>query len=176
MGNAADIPIWINLVIIITIITLLIIIIKILLKKFPQNKIINKINQVFIGIIEGFKTIKILKNKQLFLLHTFFIWSLYLLQVYIGFQAMEGISQLGIKAAFSVLSLTSLAMIVTPGGIGSFPLFVMKTLLIYSIANPLGKAFGWMMWGVSTGIIIIAGVVCLLIIPYLNRKKNEIST
>ena len=89
---------------------------------------------------------------------------------------MEGISQLGIKAAFSVLSLTSLAMIVTPGGIGSFPLFVMKTLLIYSIANPLGKAFGWMMWGVSTGIIIIAGVVCLLIIPYLNRKKNEIST
>ena len=41
--------------------------------------------------------------------------------------------------------------------------------------NPFGKAFGWLIWGVSTGIIIIVGVICLLIIPYINRKKNEIS-
>ena len=100
---------------------------------------------------------------------------LYLLQVYIGFWAMEGTSHLSIKAAFSVLSLASLAMIVSPGGIGWFPLFVMQTLLIYGIAGPLGKAFGWLIWGVSTGIVIIVGLICLLIIPYINRKKNEIS-
>lgn len=106
---------------------------------------------------------------------TLLIWTLYLMQVYIGFWAMEGTSHLSIKAAFSVLTLATLAMIASPGGIGWFPFFVMETLLIYGIAAPMGTAFGWLIWGVSTGIIIIAGVVCLLIIPYINRKKNEIS-
>lgn len=175
IGDKAGIPIWVNLLIIIFITGLLIVAVKILFKKFPQNKIISKTSLFIKGIAAGFKTIKQLKKKRLFLMHTFFIWLLYLLQVYIGFHAMEGTSHLSIKAACSVLTLASLAMIVTPGGIGSFPLFVMETLLIYSIASPLGKAFGWLIWGVSTGIVIIAGVACLLIIPYINRKKNEIS-
>jgi hypothetical protein len=175
LGKTAGIPIWANALILIFIIALSVIIIKILFRKYPHNKIIYKINLFLKGITEGFKTIRQLKKKRLFLLHTFFIWSLYLLQIYIGFQAMEGTSHLSIKAACSVLTLATVAMIITPGGIGSFPLFVMKTLFIYNIASPLGKAFGWMIWGVSTGIIIITGLICLLILPYINRKKDEIS-
>ena len=175
IGNSDGIPVWVNGLIIIAIIVIIIICINILFKKFPQNSIISKTNLFLKGIGEGFKTVKSLNNKKQFLVLTFFIWLLYLLQVYIGFWAMEGTSHLSIKAACSVLTLASLAMIVTPGGIGSFPLFVMQTLLIYSIAGPLGKAFGWLIWGVSTGIVIIVGLTCLLILPYINRKKDEIS-
>ena len=175
IGDTAGIPVWANFLILIFIIAAIIIFTKQLFKKYPQNKLVSKINILFKSIGEGFKTIKTLQRKKLFLLHTFFIWALYLLQIYIGFQAMEGTAHLGIKAACSVLTLATLAMIATPGGIGSFPLFVMETLTIYSIASPVGKAFGWLIWGVSTGIIIIVGVTCLLIIPYINRKRNEIS-
>jgi glycosyltransferase 2 family protein len=175
IGKSEGVPVWVNGLIILAIILILMISIKILFTKFPQNKLISKTNLFLKGIGEGFKTVKTLKKKKQFLLLTFLIWMLYLLQVYIGFWAMEGTSHLSIKAAFSVLSLASLAMIVSPGGIGWFPLFVMQTLLIYGIAGPVGKAFGWLIWGVSTGIIIIVGLICLLIIPYINRKKNEIS-
>jgi uncharacterized protein (TIRG00374 family) len=175
MGQTAGIPLWANLLIIIGSIVILIVFIKMLFKKYPGNKIISRINLFFKGIGAAFRTIKQFRKKRLFLFHTFLIWALYLLQVYIGFQAMEGTSHLDIKAAFAVLTLATLAMIATPGGIGSFPLFVMETLTIYGIAGPLGKAFGWLIWGVATGIIIIAGVACLIIIPYINRKKNEIS-
>ena len=101
---------------------------------------------------------------------------MYLLQIYVGFHAMEGTFHLSIKAAFSVLTLATLAMIITPGGIGSFPLLVMETLTIYGIAQPVGKAFGWLIWGVSTGIVIIVGFTCLILLPLINSKKNEIST
>ncbi len=175
IGSTSGMPAWVKILIIILIIAAIIFLTNLLFKKFPQNKLVNKINLFFKGIGEGFKTIKNLQTKKLFLLFTFFIWALYLLQVFIGFQAMEGTAHLSIKAACSVLTLATLAMIATPGGIGSFPLFVMETLTIYSIANPVGKAFGWLIWGVSTGIIIIAGLVCLLIIPYINRKRDEIS-
>ena len=137
---------------------------------------LNKINSFLKGIIEGFKSIEHLKHKRAFILHTIFIWAMYLLQIYVGFYAMEGTAHLSLKAAFSVLTLATLAMIATPGGIGSFPIFVMQTLLLYGIAAPLGQAFGSLIWGVSTAIVLIAGSLALLLIPYINRKKHEISS
>ena len=98
---------------------------------------------------------------------------MYLLEIYLAFLAMNGTSHLPIEAACSVLSLATLSMIATPGGIGTFPIFVMETLLIYGIAAPLGKAFGWVIWGVSTGLIILIGLLSLLAIPYLNRKTSK---
>lgn len=175
IGSSSGMPLWLKLVIVLAIIAAFLLMIKYLFKKYPHNKIVNTVKNFLKGIVEGFKTIKNLRQKKLFLLHTFFIWALYLLQVYIGFSAMEGTAHLSIKAACSVLTLATLAMIATPGGIGSFPWLVMEILTIYSIATPLGKAFGWLIWGVSTGIIIIAGVACLLLIPYINRHKNESS-
>jgi glycosyltransferase 2 family protein len=86
---------------------------------------------------------------------------------------MESTAGLGIKAACAVLSLSTLAMIVTPGGIGSFPIFVMETLTMYSIADTQGQAYGWLIWGVSTIIIIVTGLIALLVLPYINKKKNE---
>ncbi|MFN8246808.1 MAG: hypothetical protein U0T56_10550 [Ferruginibacter sp.] len=122
---------------------------------------------------KAFSTIRRLRHSRAFILHTLFIWSMYLLQIYIGFYAMDGTDHLSVKAAFSVLTLATLAMIATPGGIGSFPIFVMQTLAIYGIAHPLGKAFGWLIWGVSTSIMIIAGCIALLLLPYMNKQKNE---
>jgi hypothetical protein len=64
-------------------------------------------------------------------------------------------------------------MIVTPGGIGSFPIFVMQTLLIYGLTNVQGKAFGWLMWSASTGLIVLVGFVSLLLLPILNKKEKN---
>lgn len=171
-SQSSDMPFWLQLIVTGGVTTLFILLIKFLFKKFPGNKIIIKINNIIKGIGEGFRTIKNIKNRKAFLIHTGFIWLMYLSQIYIGFKSMDGIDHLGIPAAFSVLSLATLSMIITPGGIGSFPIFVMQTLSVYSIAAPLGKAFGWLMWGVSTGIILIAGLICLVALPYINRNKT----
>jgi uncharacterized protein (TIRG00374 family) len=170
IAQAEGLPIWAKLLIAILIIILIIFTIKWLVKKYPANRIIVKLNNFFRGIGAGFTAIRNLKHRRLFVLHTLFIWSMYLLQIYIGFYAMEGTSNLNLKAAFSVLSLATLAMIATPGGIGSFPFFVSQTLAIYGISFSLGKAFGWLMWGVSTGIVIVAGVMALLLLPYMNKN------
>lgn len=169
-------PVWGKLLLVVFMVILIIIFIKYLFKKHPHNKIILKINNFLKGMGEGFRSIKNLRHIKAFVLHTLFIWAMYLLQIYIGFSAMEGTANLSLKAACSVLSLATLAMIATPGGIGSFPIFVMETLLIYKVDSHHGLAFGWLIWGVSTGIVLIAGLLSLVLIPYLNRKKNEISS
>ena len=91
-------------------------------------------------------------------------------------KAMDATAHLGIKAACTVLSLSTLAMILTPGGIGSFPIFVANTLLFYHIANTNGAALGWLIWGVSTAIVIVAGLLSLVLLPYLNKKTDALHT
>ncbi len=173
MAQSKGIPIWARLIFVIGIIVIIIYFFRLISKKFPHNKILLKLNGFIKGVMDGFKTILRLKKRKQFLAHTLFIWSMYLLQIYIGFYAMEGTAHLGIKAAFAVLSLATLAMIATPGGIGSFPIFVMETLLIYSVASPLGKAFGWLIWGANTAIVIVVGLIALMLLPYFNKHKKE---
>lgn len=169
-------PLWAKGLIFLALLAVMLLFLKLLFRKFPGNKIIVKINNFLKGIGEGFKSIMKLRHRRSFIIHTIFIWTMYLLQIYIGFYAMEGTSHLGIKAACSVLSLATLAMIATPGGIGTFPYFVKETLAMYFISNALGTAFGWLMWGISTGIVIVGGLVALLLLPYINKnKKHEIS-
>lgn len=142
-----------------------------IIKKNPQNKLINKINLMIKGVFEGLSTIKHMKKKGAFLMHTIFIWCMYLGQIYLGFWGLDSTASLGIGAACSVLSLATLSMIVTPGGIGSFPIFVMQTLMIYGLTSAQGKAFGWLMWSASTGLIVLVGFVSLLLLPVLNKKQ-----
>jgi hypothetical protein len=95
---------------------------------------------------------------------------MYLLEIYIGFSALSATSHLGIIEACSVLSLATLGMIVSPGGIGAFPLAVQEVLLIYNVDN---VSFGWLIWGVSTAIVIVVGLTCLGLLMYKNKKLNE---
>ena len=175
---APGFPLWGKLLIVVAILAVIFYFLKFLFKKFPGNKIIVKINGFITGLAEGFASIRHLKHRRSFIIHTFFIWTMYLLEIYIGFFAMEGTAHLSIKAGFSVLSLATLAMIATPGGIGSFPIFVKETLLIYGISATLGIAFGWLMWGIFTGIIIVSGLLALLLLPYMNKNKinHEVSS
>ncbi len=175
-SRSSGFPIWGKMLILLAFFAAVYYGIKYLFKKHPGNRLIFKINNFLKGIIEGIKSIKNLKHRKQFLLHTLFIWSMYLLQIYVGFSAMQNTSHLGIGPAFTILSVATLAMIVTPNGIGTFPLFVTEALLIYNISYPAGNAFGSLMWGINTGIIIILGLVALLLLPYINKKKNEINT
>jgi hypothetical protein len=172
IASSKGLPVWAVLLISVASIVVVIYLFRLLFKKFPGNKIIRKIIGFAKGMREGFLTIRHLKNKGWFIAHTIFIWTMYLLQIYIGFYAMGKTSHLGIGAACSVLSLATLAMIITPGGIGAFPVAVQKVLVLYNVQS---KSFGWLIWGVSTCIIVVVGFICLLLLPIINRNKKHIS-
>jgi len=175
-GEGATIPLWAKGLIALGMIMLIYVALKFLVKKYPANKTILKVNNFIKGIGQGFIAIRSLKKRNQFIAHTLFIWAMYLLQIYVGFKAMEHTVELDMRAACSVLVLATFAMIITPNGIGLFPIFVMQTLILYGIDGSYGKAFGWLIWGVATSITLIVGFICLLLLPYINKIKNENST
>jgi len=164
------VPVWAVILIILLLAGIFILIAKWMLVKYKDHHYVIKLKGFQMGLKEGFSTILHLKKRKKFIGHTLFIWATYLFEIYIGFSALSDTSSLGMGAAFSVLSLATLAMIVSPGGLGAFPIAVQQVLLIYNVDN---ISFGWLMWGVTTAIILLAGAICFGLLIYQNKNKNK---
>ena len=169
-ANKSGSPVWVKLLIGIGILLLIILFLKWVFKKYAHHPHIISIKGFHIGLKEGFSAIARLKNRGWFIFHTIFIWTMYLLEIYVGFSALSATSHLGMVEACSVLSLATLGMIVSPGGIGAFPLAVQEVLLIYNVDN---VSFGWLIWGVSTAIVLVGGLISFGLLVYKYKKLNE---
>lgn len=144
-----------------------------LFKRFAHTSFIKKIKNIIIGIGIGLSTIKNLQNKWQFIFHSIVIWSCYVGGTYLGFYAIEGTSGLPFVAAFPVLAFASLGMILTPGGIGFYPLFIMQVMALYKIEEGIGFANGTLQWLAQFIIILLMGFLCLLFLPYYNKKTQQ---
>lgn len=141
------------------------------IKRNPENIILQKIGGFINGIWQGLISIRYVKNKGLFILHSVMIWTLYYLGTRIGFYAMSEVEHLGYKEALSVLSFGSVGMIVTQGGIGAYQYAVQETLQLYQIDKVIGFTYGWVLWLAQTIVILIGGLFSFIVLPIYNRNK-----
>jgi hypothetical protein len=164
---------WLKLAALAGIIVLLVYSIRWLFKKYRQNKIIARIKSIGRGVMEGLKSIRYIQNKPAFFFHSVFIWAMYLVGIWLGFLAFDPVADLGFQASVSILVFGSLGMIATQGGIGAYQIAVEKTLLRFGITNVVGLAFGWLIWGAQTAIVLLAGLAALVLIPLVNQKREQ---
>jgi glycosyltransferase 2 family protein len=173
--NKGVAAIKIGVIIVIGVIAFLLL--KFIFKKYQHLKFVQKIKGIFNNVIEGLLSIKNMKNKWGFIFHSFFIWVCYIVGTYVGFFAIKETSGLPVLAAFPVLAFGTVATIVTPGGIGLYPVFLMEAMKLYEIPESFGTANGWLQWSAQFIIILVVGCICLAILPYINKiKKNEGNT
>ncbi len=136
-------------------------------KKF-RTKLIEFIKGFWEGIIAIFKT----KNKLKFIVHTIFIWLMYVLMFGVCFQALPSTSELGIDAVLAGFIAGTIGIIVVQGGIGVYPVLVGLILTSYisttdASIDPDALALGWIIWTSQTAMVIILGLVSLA----LNGKN-----
>jgi len=142
-------------------------------KKFAHISLVQKIKEILRNIWHGLTSIRYLKNKGWFIFHTVMMWVFYLVAIRVGMAAMKETSIYGMKESLSVLSMGSIGMIVTQGGVGAYPLLVQETMMLYGLTENMGKAFGWLLWLVQFFMVIVFGALSLLLLPLVNRKKKD---
>jgi glycosyltransferase 2 family protein len=124
------------------------------------------------SIWQGISAVEHLKRRWTFLFYSVLLWFLYFIAGYIGLFALQETSQqVGVDQGFAVLSAGSIGMTIMPGGIGAYPLLIGKTMEIYGLSESISIAFGWILWVVQTGIILLVGIISLVLLPNLNKKK-----
>ena len=154
-------------------VTAALLVLRYIFRKYLHIKLIQKIRGIFNGVVVGLSSVRKLQNKWLFIFHSVFIWCCYLAGTYLGFHAIRETAALPVLAAFPILAFGTVAMIVTPGGIGLYPVFLMEAMKLYDVPESFGTANGWLQWSAQFFLILIVGFLSLLILPYLNKPKHE---
>jgi len=143
------------------------------LKKFGHIDAVAKVKEVMRGIVHGLNSIRLVQHKGWFLFHTVLIWALYLSATTIGILALRETAHLGFGGGLTTLAVGSVGMIITPGGIGAYPLLVAKLMGWYDLdEKTIGNALGWLLWSVQTIIILVGGLVFFALFSYHNKKNR----
>lgn len=142
-------------------------------KRLSHLPFVAKTRNVFKGVWQGLISIRYIQNKGAFLFYSLAIWALYLFSTYMGFFAMEGMQQYGIRGALSALTFGSFGMIIpSPGGIGSFQYAIQQVMILYGVTPEKGLSLGMLIWFAQTGIIILFGTIAFLLLPVINKKQQ----
>ena len=129
-----------------------------------------KVRQLLSGIKEGICSIAYMKKKWQFIAHTLFIWLMYFLMFYVVFFSMEATKNLSLIQVLTAFVIGSFAIVFTNGGLGAYPLFIAKVLLLFGITETVGTALGWVIWIAQFLMIILFGGLSFLLLPIINRR------
>ena len=134
----------------------------------------NKISDFVSGIGDGIKSVLAMKRRKAFILHTFFIWTMYFCMSYFLFKAMKGVSDIGILDALWVMVAGGFGMVFpTPGGIGSYQWAVTLGFESIGYEKLIGVAVANVVWITQTSMVIITGALgyLFIIVNRLSLKK-----
>tara|TARA_B100000929_G_scaffold240698_1_gene197852 strand:- start:4231 stop:4482 length:252 start_codon:yes stop_codon:yes gene_type:complete len=77
---------------------------------------------------------------------------------------------LGFEPIFIAFIAGAIAMTLTNGGIGSYPLAIASIISQYEVPYEAALAFGWIVWTSQTIMIVILGSLSFVFLPILNKK------
>jgi uncharacterized protein (TIRG00374 family) len=134
-------------------------------KKELKLKMLSILN----GLKKGILSISSVKNKPLFVFHTFFIWLCYFLMFFIVKFSIPETANLNFEPILLAFIAGAITMALTNGGIGAYPLAIAAVVTQYNVPYESALALGWVVWSSQTIMIIIFGSLSFIFLPILNK-------
>ena len=141
-------------------------------KKLLRFVFFQKINNFMKGLLDGFKSVFKMKKKELFLFHTVFIWSMYVLMTYVIFFSIEPTRNLTFIDSFFILTIGGLGMSApVQNGFGAYHWIVSLGLMLYGISQADGLLYATICHESQTILILLIGPVAMLMVFLAKKKK-----
>lgn len=139
-------------------------------------EIVVKVQKVIKTFVDGLLAVRDLKNWPLFIFHSALIWALYIFMTYAGFWMFDMQAEFGLgfteAVVLTVVSAVGLS-IPTPGGIGSYHLFITKSLFIfYAVPEATGLAYATIAHASTLVIISITSPTLLALDKFFGMKRE----
>lgn len=138
---------------------------------YAEWDILLKLKKKLSGLVEGMTTVYKMKDKWLYLFHSFFIWFSYLMMFYVAIFALPETTEISFDVVIMGFIFGSLAVGFSNGGLGAYPFSIALIFSLYGISNEVGTAFGWLVWTSQTVLTIVLGLLSYLLLPILNKNK-----
>ncbi|MDC6480346.1 lysylphosphatidylglycerol synthase transmembrane domain-containing protein [Flavobacteriaceae bacterium] len=134
-----------------------------------KSKYKNRIKNLFVGLKKGVLSIIKIENKSTFIFHSLFIWLCYFLMFYVVKFSIPETYNLEFEPIFLAFLAGAIAMALTNGGIGAYPLAIAAVISQYDIPYESALALGWIVWTSQTLMIITFGSLSFVFLPILNK-------
>jgi glycosyltransferase 2 family protein len=126
------------------------------------------------GIWDGILSIKKLKQRNLFILHTILIWVWFFLMLVFAMKAFGPTSHLSFGQMLVVYIFGSFGVFIpSPGGMGTYHYLVILSLSYYGLQQ--ADAFSFANIAFTSGqfmALVIFGTASLILLPLLNKKQS----
>jgi glycosyltransferase 2 family protein len=143
-------------------------------RKKIRGKLAEKVKGFLKGIGEGLGTVRKVKRPVYFIFLTTMIWVCYYAMMHVCFYCFPGSSGLSFGAGIAGFVFGTFTVMLTPGGIGAYPIAFQKVLGVFGLFSALGYSIGWLSWLTSFVCIVLLGLISLILLPIYNKKnKNE---
>jgi hypothetical protein len=151
----------------------LIVLLFVFRRAFKHTIIYKKVVEILKNLKEGFISIGSIKRKGWFYFHSIFIWSMYYLMLYVVFFSFDFTRELNPIAGLTTFVLASFGMVApVQGGIGAWHFMAIEALSLYGVAHENGIIFAFVAHSATTTMIIVIGIISLLVLPFINRRKD----
>lgn len=124
----------------------------------------------------GLLSIRKIQNWGLFAVYTLGIWAGYIVMAYLPFMMLDLHTEygLGLTEAMIITVISAVGIsIPTPGGIGSYHLFIQQSLwLLYSVPLVSALTYATIVHAITLLIVFLSGILMLWLNKYYTLKEN----
>ena len=150
---------------------------KIFRNQLHRNPMYLKIRQFVKELLDGFLSIRKIKNQFGFWISTFGIWLLYYLMLIVVFYAFPPTSNLSLIAGLTLLIMSGLGMSApVQGGIGVFHILVSSVLVLYGISANDGKVFALIAHTTQFLTVILFGGISFVISVFMKPRDSNVNS
>tara|TARA_B100001146_G_scaffold217075_1_gene221231 strand:+ start:6283 stop:7251 length:969 start_codon:yes stop_codon:yes gene_type:complete len=139
--------------------------------KRAKSGFLLKIKIFAAGLVEGMLSILQMKHKWAFIGHTLFIWLMYVAMFWVIKFTIPEIAIAPFSVILAAFIIGSFSISVTNGGIGVYPVAIGALFVFFGFSKQGGEAFGWIIWGSQTLLVVLFGALSFLLLPLLNRNR-----
>jgi uncharacterized membrane protein YbhN (UPF0104 family) len=140
-----------------------------------RKKLTRFAKDVFSGVMSIFKC----KSPWSYILHSLIIWLCYVVMFIVPFYAFEETRTIPFEGMMFAFVAGSLGIVLTNGGIGTYPLLVGMVVTFYiqdeqgNNAQAIGDALGMLIWATQTILMIALGLISLVLLPKNYSDENK---
>lgn len=150
---------------------------KIFRNQLHRNPLYLKIRQFVKELLDGFLSIRKIKNQFGFWVSTFGIWLLYYLMLIVVFYAFPPTSNLSLIAGLTLLIMSGLGMSApVQGGIGVFHILVSSVLVLYGISANDGKVFALIAHTTQFLTVMLFGGISFVISVFMKPRDSNVNS
>ena len=133
-----------------------------------------KIRSFAARFMEGFLSLKKMKNGWLFVVETVGIWFCYFMQFYLCFFYFSFTENLSFLAGLLLFVAGSIAVVVpTPNGAGPWHFAVISIMTLYGVSETDASVFALIVHSTQTLIVAILGIYALIMLQFKKRLNKN---